>query len=384
MASALIRAVRRVSPVRAARPSRSTGPSPRASNTPSSLAANRCLLAMKPCAISKMRSGVTTSWTVRAAAVPCGRHALSLRSGGPRPLSQILGVPRRIRTAVRSKVWPETLVPRVRDDIQHRVRARGLTLGGLRRRRRRRARCRSSRSTPTAATRSIPGTILFTGSVNRNVGCSGSWLAHHEYVVEDVNKWSFLAHSGRIAGATSIDTHGDLSRSTRHRPTRRTVSATSCGSPSSSTASTGARRPSCATPTSPGSPRPRSRRWSRWPRRSRPACAAPSWRSRSRPYADGPVDHGPGVVVFDEHGEPESISGAAAALDRRTDRGPAAGHAERVEDRAGDRGSRPRHPARTPTRSSWPPEPGSATRSGDLAPALRHPARRRTPADGPR
>ena len=62
-----------------------------------------------------------------------------------------------------------------------------------------------------------PGTILFTGSVNRNVGCSGSWLAHHEYVVEDVNKWSFLAHSDRIAGATSIDTHGDLSRSIRHR-----------------------------------------------------------------------------------------------------------------------------------------------------------------------
>src|SRR5215217_7724165 len=62
-----------------------------------------------------------------------------------------------------------------------------------------------------------PGTILFTGSVNRNVGCSGSWLSHHEYVVDDVNKWSFLAHSGRVAGAISIDTHGELSRSTRHR-----------------------------------------------------------------------------------------------------------------------------------------------------------------------
>jgi len=62
-----------------------------------------------------------------------------------------------------------------------------------------------------------PGTILFTGSVNRNVGCSGSWLAHHEYVIDDVNKWSFLAHSGRIAGATSIDTHGDPTRSARHR-----------------------------------------------------------------------------------------------------------------------------------------------------------------------
>lgn len=62
-----------------------------------------------------------------------------------------------------------------------------------------------------------PGTILFTGTVNRDIACSGSWLAHHEYVIDDVNKWSFLANSGRIAGATSIDTHGDLSRSVRHR-----------------------------------------------------------------------------------------------------------------------------------------------------------------------
>ena len=62
-----------------------------------------------------------------------------------------------------------------------------------------------------------PGTVLFTGSVNRGVGCSGSWLAEHEYVIEDVNKWSFLARSGRRAGATSLATHGDLSRSARHR-----------------------------------------------------------------------------------------------------------------------------------------------------------------------
>ena len=62
-----------------------------------------------------------------------------------------------------------------------------------------------------------PGTVLFTGSLNRNVGCSGTWLAEHEYVVEDVNKWWFLARSGRRAGATSLATHGDLSRSARHR-----------------------------------------------------------------------------------------------------------------------------------------------------------------------
>ena len=62
-----------------------------------------------------------------------------------------------------------------------------------------------------------PGTVLFTGSLNQNVGCSGSWLAEHEYVVEDVNKWWFLARSGRRAGATSLATYGDLSRSARHR-----------------------------------------------------------------------------------------------------------------------------------------------------------------------
>ncbi len=62
-----------------------------------------------------------------------------------------------------------------------------------------------------------PGTVLFTGSLNQDVGCSGSWLAEHEYVVEDVNKWWFLARSGRRAGATSLATHGDLSRSVRHR-----------------------------------------------------------------------------------------------------------------------------------------------------------------------
>jgi DNA-binding CsgD family transcriptional regulator len=62
-----------------------------------------------------------------------------------------------------------------------------------------------------------PGTVLFTGNVNRDVACSGSWLAAYEYVVEDVNKWWFLARSGRRAGAMSLATHGDLSRSARHR-----------------------------------------------------------------------------------------------------------------------------------------------------------------------
>jgi hypothetical protein len=62
-----------------------------------------------------------------------------------------------------------------------------------------------------------PGTVLFTGSLNKDVGCSGTWLATYEYLVDDVNKWWFLARSGRVAGATSLATHGDLSRSARHR-----------------------------------------------------------------------------------------------------------------------------------------------------------------------
>lgn len=62
-----------------------------------------------------------------------------------------------------------------------------------------------------------PGTVLFTGSLNQGIGCSGSWLAKHEYVIDDVNQWRFLARSGRRAGATSIATHGDLSRCVRNR-----------------------------------------------------------------------------------------------------------------------------------------------------------------------
>jgi DNA-binding CsgD family transcriptional regulator len=155
-----------------------------------------------------------------------------------------------------------------------------------------------------------PGTILFTGSVNRDVGCSGPWLAYHEYVVEDVNKWSFLAHSGRIVGATSIDTHGDPTRSTRHRSHESygfgdelRVSLVADGvywgaaaflrhadqhwfteadvralSTLAESIARGLRRSIVTTPTV---------------------------------LAPGPADHGPGVVVFDERGEPESISAAA-------------------------------------------------------------------------
>ena len=62
-----------------------------------------------------------------------------------------------------------------------------------------------------------PGTILFTGSVNQGVSCSGSWLAEHEYIIDDVNRWWFLARGSRHVGADGLATHGDLTRSARHR-----------------------------------------------------------------------------------------------------------------------------------------------------------------------
>ncbi|WP_328525567.1 helix-turn-helix transcriptional regulator [Kribbella sp. NBC_00359] len=155
-----------------------------------------------------------------------------------------------------------------------------------------------------------PGTILFTGSVNRNVGCSGSWLAHHEYVVEDVNKWSFLAHSGRIAGATSLDTHGDLDRSIRHR------SHGSYGFGDElrvSFVADGIYWGAAAFLRQVDEP------WFTEAEVRTIAALAPviaaglrrSLLARISPYPARPVDHGPGVVVFDEFGAPESISGAA-------------------------------------------------------------------------
>jgi DNA-binding CsgD family transcriptional regulator len=153
-----------------------------------------------------------------------------------------------------------------------------------------------------------PGTILFTGTVNRDVGCSGPWLAHHEYVVDDVNKWAFLAHSGRIAGAISIDTHGDPTRSARHRSQEAygfgdelrvslVVDGVYWGAAAflrhadqpwfteADVAAVVALSPAIATGL----------------RRTYAVRAAGA----------APVDWGPGVVVFDEEGRPESTSAAA-------------------------------------------------------------------------
>jgi Bacterial regulatory proteins, luxR family len=59
--------------------------------------------------------------------------------------------------------------------------------------------------------------VLFTGGWVENMTCSGSWLAHHEYAVDDVIKWDHLARSGHCADALSAATKGDLSLSARYR-----------------------------------------------------------------------------------------------------------------------------------------------------------------------
>lgn len=61
-----------------------------------------------------------------------------------------------------------------------------------------------------------PGTMLFTGSLVRDMVCDGAWLARYEYAVDDVNKWAFLARSGYRAGSLSQATHGNLSLSARY------------------------------------------------------------------------------------------------------------------------------------------------------------------------
>lgn len=154
-----------------------------------------------------------------------------------------------------------------------------------------------------------PGTILFTGSVNRNLECSGTWLAHYEYLVEDVNKWAFLAHSGRLAGATSIDTHGDMSRS----PRRQSHESFGIGDELRvSLVSDGIYWGAAAFMRNEGQP---------WfteadvhlVRTLAPPVAAGLRRAMLAQVAHGvpEADHGPGVIVFAESGDPESISPAA-------------------------------------------------------------------------
>jgi DNA-binding CsgD family transcriptional regulator len=154
-----------------------------------------------------------------------------------------------------------------------------------------------------------PGTVLFTGSLNQNVGCSGAWIAEYEYVVEDVNKWSFLARSGRRAGATSLATHGDLSRSARHRSHEaHGIGDELRGSFVVEGAYWGAA----------GFLRDSDRPWFteedvRFLASLSEPIAAAFRRALLTPWmtTDEGCDDGPGVVVFDEHGTVESISPAA-------------------------------------------------------------------------
>jgi len=154
-----------------------------------------------------------------------------------------------------------------------------------------------------------PGTVLFTGNLNQKIVCSGPWLAEHEFVLDDVNKWAFLARSGRLAGATSVATHGDLSRSARHRSHRSygigdelrgsfVVDGTYWGAV--------------------GLLRDADQPWfTEDDVRLLATLCEPIARAFRRALlvatvtADPIPDHGPGVVVFDEHDRPESISPAA-------------------------------------------------------------------------
>lgn len=154
-----------------------------------------------------------------------------------------------------------------------------------------------------------PGTVLFTGSLNQNVGCSGAWLAEYEYVVEDVNKWWFLARSGRLAGATSLATHGDLSRSARHRShAAYGIGDELRGSFVVDGAYWGAA----------GFLRDSDRPWFteddvRFLASLSELIAAAFRRALLTAWVttEEPCDAGPGVVVFDEDGQAESISPAA-------------------------------------------------------------------------
>jgi DNA-binding CsgD family transcriptional regulator len=154
-----------------------------------------------------------------------------------------------------------------------------------------------------------PGTVLFTSSLNQNVGCSGAWIAEYEYVVDDVNTWSFLARSGRRAGATSLATHGDLARSARHRSREvYGIGDELRGSFVADGVYWGAA----------GFLRDRDRPWFTdddvhfLASLSEPIATAfrrallTAWDTTVEPGDDGP-----GVVVFDEQGHAESISPAA-------------------------------------------------------------------------
>ena len=62
----------------------------------------------------------------------------------------------------------------------------------------------------------------------RTSTCSGSWLAEHEYVIDDVNKWWFLARSGRHVGRPAWPPTATCPAAPGTARRRATGSATSC------------------------------------------------------------------------------------------------------------------------------------------------------------
>jgi DNA-binding CsgD family transcriptional regulator len=156
-----------------------------------------------------------------------------------------------------------------------------------------------------------PGTVMLTGSLNQRIGCSGSWLAQHEYVLDDVNQWWFLARSGRQAGAMSIATHGDLSRSARYRSQESAeVGDELRGAFVADRAYWGA----AAFIRERGEPHFNEADVRYLASLSEPLAVAFRRSILSRTVTE-PVEtvgsEGPGVVIFDEHGEAELISPAA-------------------------------------------------------------------------
>jgi DNA-binding CsgD family transcriptional regulator len=154
-----------------------------------------------------------------------------------------------------------------------------------------------------------PGTVLFTGGLSENVPCSGVWLAEYEYMIEDVNKWAFLARSGNRAGATSLATHGDLSRSARHR----THATAGMGDELRGSFVADGTYWGAA-----GFLRASDRPWfTPEDVRFLAALSEPIAQAFRRALltpclsSEELYDDGPGVVVFDEHGHAESISPAA-------------------------------------------------------------------------
>ncbi|MDP8970931.1 MAG: LuxR family transcriptional regulator [Actinomycetota bacterium] len=61
-----------------------------------------------------------------------------------------------------------------------------------------------------------PSTLLFTGYYAQNLHAEPR-LPYHEYAIADVNKWAWLARSGKVVGVLSRATNGKLERSPRYR-----------------------------------------------------------------------------------------------------------------------------------------------------------------------